>query len=70
MHHKPTLCNRANSPCTVANSIVAALHQRSFDTELQVFESAIHSAEQRLAHSLRSIMGGDTKEVSHSNFVV
>jgi hypothetical protein len=33
--------------------------------ELQVFESAIKGAEQRLAHSLRSIMGGDTKEVSH-----
>jgi len=28
----------------------------------QVFEHAIQRAEQRLMHSLRSIMGGDTKQ--------
>ena len=36
--------------------------------QLQVFERAIRSAEQHLAHSLRSIMGGDTKEVRFESF--
>ena len=32
----------------------------------QVFEDTIHRTEQRIWHSLRSIMGGDTKQVQLS----